>query len=101
MFPLIVNLNDDTLRVSEACPHVVKEEALMNPKIYFRDEYPIAIRNYVMLKIIDSFAKTNKWVLTLNPNLSSGDKAIDLDEYIDTSDLEAKVLEFLTEVSEE
>lgn len=64
MFPLIIGIDDNTLRVSGACPWITRYlEKIRNsdPSKVFRNEYKIAVKVFVIIKIIEEFAKSNGW----------------------------------------
>lgn len=92
IYPLLVNLSDNTLRLSLSCRFV--KESLNNtesidPARVFRNEYYNALLVYILLKIIDDHALTSNWVreIVYNKIDTTRDKYINVDEVIDIDKL--------------
>lgn len=88
MYPLIIGLDDDTLRVSSLCPYVSLRDAMLSPQNYFKDEYRVALKNYTLLKLIDNHMINNGWVRVLNP-VTQGYRVVkDIDEVLEIPNID-------------
>lgn len=88
MYPLIIGLDDNTLRVSGSCPYVSLEEARLKPESYFSEEYRVALKNYVLLKLINDYMVSNGWTRVSNPIVDNRNAARDIDEVVEIPDIE-------------
>ncbi len=88
IFPLLIGLDDNTLRVSMACKVISRnpEEYQGDPFKVFPNEYPYALKTFMILKIIDEIAQTNNWRREIIVNPIEG-TYIDIDELIEVKDL--------------
>lgn len=92
IYPLLINLSDNTLRVSTSCRFVnsiFNELDELNPSSVFVEEYYNALLVFVLLKIIDEYALINEWrreILTSETDLQKL-KYIDVDQVIDIDSL--------------
>jgi len=87
MYPLILGLRDNTLRLSTACRWVQEvlgeTPASIDPSKVFPYEYSIAIKNFVKLKYLSEMLKSmgfTEEVVSREEHLS---EAVDVDNYVD------------------
>lgn len=105
IFPLIINLSDNTLRVSNSCKFINENIDLIkstNPDQVFINEYLHALKTYIFLKIIDEFALNNNWERIVVSNIIDLNKIqyIDIDHVIDTNSLMNSIEKSLIKYSE-
>jgi len=65
MYPLLVGWDDNTLRVSLECPWIkdnIDKVKRLDPAKVFEKEYSVAIKVFLILKIIEEYARRNNWV---------------------------------------
>nr|WP_245521910.1 YkgJ family cysteine cluster protein [Staphylothermus hellenicus] len=88
MFPLIIGIDDNTLRVSGACPWITRHiEKIRNsdPSKIFRNEYKIAVKVFMIIKIIEEITRSNRWKRIIFTDKLLGQKdiiLIDIDNII-------------------
>lgn len=87
MYPLIIGLDDNTLRMSSLCPYASLEEARLRPEDYFSEEYRVALKNYVLLKLVDEYMMSYGWSRVLNPKVNSQNVVRDIDELIEIPEI--------------
>jgi Fe-S-cluster containining protein len=86
MYPLIIGLDDNTLRVSGLCEWVRKHiDVLKNidPSKIFPNEYKYALKTFILLKIVDELAHRNKWKRIIFNNNISYNYHIDTIKFVD------------------
>ncbi|MEM1555077.1 MAG: YkgJ family cysteine cluster protein [Desulfurococcaceae archaeon] len=88
MYPLLIGFDDNTLRVSSLCPYVSLDDAVSNPQNYFEEEYRIAMKNYILLKLIDDYMISGKWMRILNPDIRKYSVVKDIDEIIEPPEID-------------
>ncbi|MET1160308.1 MAG: YkgJ family cysteine cluster protein [Thermoprotei archaeon] len=101
IFPLLIGIDDNTLRVSRACIFVEKYSSKIfgsDPARVFPNEYPEAIKSYTILKIIDEIARLNNWVRVVGDSVSG--ELVDIDEVLDVDQLVERVNNLLAESTE-
>lgn len=65
MYPLLVGWDDNTLRVSLECPWIkdnIDKVKRLDPAKVFEKEYSVAVKVFLILKIIEEYARRNNWV---------------------------------------
>jgi len=65
MYPLLVGWDDNTLRVSLECPWIkdnISKVKRLDPAKVFEKEYSVAVKVFLILKIIEEYARRNNWV---------------------------------------
>jgi len=89
MFPLILGLSDNTLRVSLACKLVAEnpEEYKGDPSVVFPNEFIHAVRTYLIIKVIEEMADNLGWTRVLMDKNGFNGELIDIDDVIDINDL--------------
>ncbi len=104
IYPLIINLDDNTLRVSYVCKFISSNKHLLDntdPALFFKNEYFNALKTFIFLKIIDEYACNNKWRKIIINNTSINKlEYIDIDQYIDVYDLMNSIEKSLSKYSE-
>jgi len=89
MFPLILGLSDNTLRVSLACKIIAEnpEEYKGDPSVVFPNEFTHAVKTYIIIKIIEEMADNLGWSRILMDGSGFNGELIDIDDIIDIDDL--------------
>ncbi len=106
MFPLIIGIDDNTLRVSNACPYVeelIKEYEAINPAIVFPNEYPVALETYMLIKLVDEIASINDWekIIIKNEEMIGSDwNYIELEELIELDEIRSSIKGYLIKYSQ-
>ncbi len=93
MYPLLVGWDDNTLRVSLECPWIknnIDKVKRLDPAKVFEKEYSVAVKVFLILKIIEEYARRNNWVKRV-----IGKEEV-LDNYIEITD----VLENIADLEE-
>lgn len=89
MYPLIIGLEDNTLRVSGGCKVITEhreEITRSDPSKVFRNEYFYALKTYLLIKLLDEIANINSWEKKRIDQV--GDAVfIDIDEIIEIDNL--------------
>lgn len=89
MFPLVIGLDDNTLRISSECPvinNMISELDKVNVSRFFEKEYKCALEAFITLKTIEGIALSNHWerILANNDAIDIGkDEIIDIDELVE------------------
>lgn len=102
MYPLLIGLSDNTLRVSSSCRFIIENQIIVqsiDPSIVFVNEYLNALKTYIFLKIIDEYALSNNWERLVASNNIDRDKCIDIDQFVETNSLMNSIEETLSKYS--
>ncbi len=84
MYPLLVGWDDNTLRVSLECPWIknnIDKVKRLDPAKVFEKEYGVAVKVFLILKIIEEYARRNNWVKRV-----IGKEEV-IDNYIEITDI--------------
>ncbi|RLG81569.1 MAG: YkgJ family cysteine cluster protein [Thermoprotei archaeon] len=101
MYPLIVGIDDNTLRVSSSCKFVKTHKnsiSRRSPEEVFPSEYYSALRVYIAIKLIDEVAALNGWRKIRIP-LSIQGELLDIDEVVEVEPLLDRVEDILAKFS--
>jgi len=102
VFPLLVGIDDNTLRVSLACAVIAQnpESYRGDPRVVFPSEYPQAIKAYLLIKVLEELAAVNGWVKKYIRNGLTG-FFVDVDEVFEVEgiirDVEARLAKYVQE----
>jgi len=102
MYPLIIGLNDATIRVSGLCRYVREhhEEATIgDPFIVYRNEMIHALEGFLIINMVRRVASRENWVEIIVGESVDGDY-IDIDEIIDMDTLRDIVSRELSKYSQ-
>jgi len=88
IFPLLVGIEDGTLRVSLACKLVSSnlEKFSGDPSKLFPEEYPQALKAYILVKVLEEYASLNGWRKIYVAGELAG-TLVDIDELIEVDDI--------------
>ena len=101
IFPLVIGLDDNTLRVSMACKVISEnpDNYRGDPSTVFPLEYPYALKTFMILKLVDRIASINNWKREIVEGDVKGE-LIDIDELVDIEELLNNINESLAKYVE-
>ncbi len=94
MYPLLVGWGDNTLRVSLECPWIknnINKVKRLDPAKVFEKEYNVSVKVFLILKIIEEYARRNEWVKRIIGKEEVVDNYIEITDVLENiADLEEK-----------
>jgi len=102
IFPVLVGIDDNTLRVSLACAVIARnpESYRGDPRTVFPIEYPQAVKAFLLIKVLEELAAMNGWVKKYARNGLTG-VFVDIDEVFEVEsvirDVDAQLAKYVQE----